>query len=98
MKYANQIIIANNIVRWISSNNIPPSDCLQQMINDGQITTDQMTASLEQKKIDDAESIARYIASRKNRGYSDEEMFEMRAAFGEGEEVMDIFTGETIKL
>ena len=46
MKYANQITIAYEIVRWTSSNKIPPADCLQQMVNDQQITTDQMIASL----------------------------------------------------
>lgn len=98
MKYANQITITNNIVRWVSNDTVPPTDCLQQMVIDGQITADQMTKSIEQKKVDDAKFIAQYINARKRRGYSSEELFEMRAAFGPGEEVVDVFTGMTIRL
>jgi hypothetical protein len=98
MNYANQITITNNIVRWVSNDSVPPTDCLQQMVNDGQITTDQMALSLDQRKVEDAKAIAQYIAARKRHGYSTEELFEMRAEFGAGEEVVDIFTGETIKL
>ncbi len=98
MKYANQITITNNIVRWISNDSVPPTDCLQQMVNDGQITADQMAMSLDQRKVEDAKAIAQYITSRKRRGYSDEEMFEMRAEFGAGQKVVDVFTGQTITL
>lgn len=42
--------------------------------------------------------LKRYIESRQKHGYSDEELFEMRASFGEDEEVVDIFTGQTIDL
>ena len=98
MKYANQITVTNNIVRWISNDSVPPTDCLQQMVNDGQITAGQMAMSLDQRKVEDAKAIAQYIASRKRRGYSDEEMFEMRAEFGAGQKVVDVFTGQTITL
>jgi glycosyltransferase involved in cell wall biosynthesis len=40
--------------------------------------------------------IAQYVANRQKYGYSDEEKFEMMAAFG-GEEVVDIFTGKTVQ-
>lgn len=42
--------------------------------------------------------IRAYKAARAVSGYSEEEIFEMRAAFGEGENVVDIFTGKTITL
>ena len=42
--------------------------------------------------------LKRYIENRQKHGYSDEELFEMRASFGEDEEVVDIFTGQTIDL
>lgn len=45
-----------------------------------------------------ARSIAAYKAQRAKTGYSDEELFEMRAAFGPGETVVDCLTGKTIKL
>jgi hypothetical protein len=46
----------------------------------------------------DLSVLKRYIESRQKYGYSDEELFEMRASFGEDEEVVDIFTGQTIDL
>ena len=46
----------------------------------------------------DLKVLQNYIASRQKYGYSDEELFEMRASFGEDEEVVDIFTGQTIDL
>jgi len=42
--------------------------------------------------------LKRYIENRQKYGYSDEELFEMQASFGEDEEVVDIFTGKTIDL
>jgi hypothetical protein len=47
------------------------------------------------RKIEDAKFLEQYIANRQKYGYSDEEKFEMRAAFGD-EEVVDIFTGERV--
>jgi DNA-binding transcriptional regulator YhcF (GntR family) len=54
----------------------------------------------KEKKMEakDLKVLQNYIASRKKYGYSDEELFEMRASFGEDEEVVDIFTGQTIDL
>ena len=48
------------------------------------------------KNKEDAEFLDQYIANRQRYGYSDEEKFEMRAAFGD-EEVVDIFTGKSIQ-
>jgi hypothetical protein len=46
----------------------------------------------------DLEALTNYIESRNKYGYSDEELFEMEASFGPDEEVVDIFTGQTIDL
>jgi len=46
----------------------------------------------------DIKAIQQYIESRRKYGYSDEELFEMRASFGADEEVVDIFTGQSIDL
>lgn len=42
--------------------------------------------------------LKKYVENRQKYGYSDEELFEMQASFGEDEEVVDIFTGQTIDL
>ena len=54
----------------------------------------------KEKKMEgkDLAVLKRYIENRQKHGYSDEELFEMRASFGEDEEVVDIFTGQTIDL
>ena len=41
---------------------------------------------------------AEYKASQKNRKISEEELYEMRAAFGEGATIIDVITGRKIKL
>lgn len=47
---------------------------------------------------DTAKSIEEYKKRMENYVYSDEELFEMRAAFGEGAEVVNVITGKKIKL
>jgi len=47
---------------------------------------------------DDLDVLKQYIDARARNGYSDEELFEMQASFGPDEEVVDIFTGQTIDL
>lgn len=42
--------------------------------------------------------IAEYKKSMENHVYSDEELFEMRAAFGKGTVIVDAFTGKKIRL
>lgn len=43
-------------------------------------------------------SLADYRARMANHVYSEEELFEMRAAFGAGAEVVNVLTGRKIKL
>ena len=43
-------------------------------------------------------AIAEYVAYREKHGYSEEELFEMRAAFGPGEKVVNVLTGQEIQL
>lgn len=47
---------------------------------------------------EDSKDIAQYRESMKNYKPSEEELYEMRAAFGEGAEVVDVITGKKIKL
>lgn len=46
---------------------------------------------------DNAKTIKAYKASREGKGFTEEEKNEMRAAFGEGTTVVDIFTGKSFK-
>lgn len=84
------------VVRWNSSNNIPFEDMLDRFLLEGLITDTERVNSLIARKIEDKAFLEQYIANRQKYGYSDEEKFEMRAAFGD-EEVVDIFTGKRVE-
>lgn len=100
-KYVNQFYIdetnseSGPVVRWILNDQIPFSDILAEFSVAGLIDQDIVINSINQRKIEDKASIEKYIANRQKYGYSDEEKFEMRAAFGD-EEVVDIFTGKVV--
>ncbi len=83
---------ADGVIRWDMGNILPPFV----------IETDaKMTCPESQRiayQIDLDRTLATYRLDREENGYSDEELFEMRAAFGDGETVVDVITGETIKL
>lgn len=83
------------VVRWVSSDNIPPNDILVEFITAGYIDSDLMVNSAKARKVEDLAFLEQYVARRQKYGYSDEEKFEMQAAFG-GEQVVDIFTGEVV--
>lgn len=85
------------IVRWNSSDNIPFTDTLTEFMHAGYIDQQIVMNSIEARKIEVKASLDEYITFRQNNGYSDEEKFEMKAAFG-NETVVDIFTGKIISL
>ena len=84
------------VVRWNSSDNVPPNDILTEFLVAGYIDAETVVNSMNAKKAEDLAFLEQYVANRKKYGYSDEEKFEMQAAFG-GEEVIDIFTGEIVE-
>ena len=89
--------VAGPVVRWISSDNIPFEDMLTEFLIAGYIDAETVVNSMNQRKVEDKAFLEQYVANRAKYGYSDEEKFEMRAAFGD-EEVVDVFTGKTITL
>ena len=82
-------------VRWVASDNIPPTDILEMAVVDGTITWEMFERTQEQKDIETQEFFGRYRAQREKYGYSEEEKAEMRAEFGD-EEAVDVFTGKVI--
>ena len=90
MKYKNEFYVdENNVARWNSNDQVPPRDILADLCVAGYITREQIYDSLTAKEAEDAAFLEQYVANRKQYGYSDEEKFEMRAAFGD-EEVVDL--------
>jgi hypothetical protein len=61
----------------------------------GLIVQENVLRSMTARKIEDLAFLEQYVANRQKYGYSDEEKFEMQAAFGD-EEVVDIFTGKVV--
>lgn len=89
---------ADGVVRWNSNGRVMPRDCREILSYTAYRDLYDEHASAEAQEKEDAESIRKYIESRKNRGYSAEERAEMRAAFGAGTKVVDIFTGKVVSL
>ena len=87
---------AEGVVRWTSNNRVMPKDCreiLSHTVYRDLFSEDASRAAEE------AETAAFLESYRKNyKGPSEEEKAEMRAAFGTGSTVVDIITGERIRL
>lgn len=91
-----QAYMDNNVIRWVSNDTVPPKDILAELCVAGYITSETLYDSIATKNKEDEAFLEQYIANRKQYGYSDEEKFEMKAAFG-NEEVVDIFTGMKVE-
>jgi hypothetical protein len=82
---------AGPVVRWTSNDRIPFDDMLDRFLMDGLITPLQMVNSMTQRDVEVGALIAEY---RANYTPPDaEQRSEMRAAFGEGVTVVDVFSG-----
>ena len=85
----------NGVVRWNSSNNVPPNDILTEFLVGGLVSQEEVLRSISKRKEEEIAFLEAYVARRQKYGYSDEEKFEMRAACGD-EEVVDVFTGKKV--
>lgn len=95
--YKNEFYVdSSNVVRWNSSDQVPFDDMLTQFLIEDLIDSETVVNSMKQRKVEAAASIEAYVDNRKQYGYSDEEKFEMRAAFGD-EEVVDLFTALRVR-
>jgi hypothetical protein len=90
--------IVDGVVRWKSSNNVPFDDMLQDFALLGLIDEETMARSVRARQADNAIFDAEYRRQRANYVPSDEEVFEMRAAFGEGATVVNVITGQKYNL
>ena len=92
----NAIIEEDGAIRWISSGNYIPDDYCEKLEYGG------YNFSREATKIKSDIQLSKfaeeYRKSMENHVYSEEELYEMRSAFGEGTYVVDIITGKKIYL
>lgn len=83
------------IVRWVSNGHVPPQESLEQIIADGQDIDIEANNDEREREI-----MAFLDEYRRNQPPqpSEEELFEMRAAFGTGTTVVNVFTGRRVHL
>jgi hypothetical protein len=86
------------VVRWNSNKAIPPTECIDQMLTLGYIDTLIVENSICQREVEQDLAIAAYKKAMENHVPDAEELFEMRAAFGEGAVVVNAITGRRIQL
>lgn len=90
----NSYIGEGSVFTWLSNDRVPANDILELAAHIG--IEFNMENSVAKREADQAAFLAEYIEGQANRSEEQlaEERFEMRAAFGEGETVVNIFTGE----
>lgn len=89
----NAYVDDDGVLRWKSKDNPVPVSVLERDLF--------LEVSDVQKRADDEDlerTLAEYREAEANREYTDEDLFEMRAAFGEGTSVVNVITGERIQL
>jgi len=87
-KLASDTYVVNGVFHWNSNDAVvPPSTFKDAYL----VATEAQVAA---RKIEVDAVIKDYIANYQ--GPSEEERFEMRAAFGEGETIVNVFTGTTV--
>ena len=74
------------------------SDAMEELLEAGLVTEDHVRDTAVAREKHTIETLTEYAEHMKNYVPSDEELFEMRAAFGEGETVVNVITGQRIKL
>ena len=96
VKEANEkaIVEESGAIRWIASGNYLPDDFCEKLEYAGYNFS--RTATREAKDRQADESLKAYRSQKHT--YSFEEMEEMRAAFGEGQIIVNIITGEQIAI
>ncbi|MDD2269230.1 MAG: hypothetical protein PHY15_06740 [Eubacteriales bacterium] len=86
--------VKDGIVRWQVNNRIPPHDLLLLWHGAGEVFD--LEKTVQERAAEAQDDIENY--KKANKSFSDEEMFEMRSAFGEGTTVVDVLSGRKIKL
>ena len=85
-----------NVLLWKSNDRSPMDDLMSQWLELGLIDLADFRATAKARKAQNDAFFAEYREARKNRTPEQiaEEAFELRAAFGPGETVVDVITGE----
>lgn len=89
--------IQDGVVYWKTNDRSPFEDMLTDFMEAGFISQENVDLTVAAKKAQDKAAIAEYIKAQSNRSEEQiaEERAMARAAFGAGEKMVNIFTGET---
>ena len=88
--------IEDGVLLWNSNDRSPMNDLPSLWLEIGLITDEVFEATEKARDVQNTAAIAEYCKARSNRTPEQiaEEQFELRAAFGPGETVVDVLTGE----
>ena len=92
--FTKEATVTAGVVRWSSNGAVPPSDVLAQWA--GLDLPFDLARSTEAHNRD-IDEFAEEYRQRAPRRVSSEERYEMRAAFGRGKRVVNIFTGRVTR-
>lgn len=92
--FRSKAYVEDGVVRWKSNDRVPFDDMLEKMEYMG-CQFDRIKSN-EVRRIETAASFKKLRSQ--NRSYSEEELDEMRAAFGPGTTVVNVLTGQKIRL
>jgi hypothetical protein len=95
-KFFDDAYLSNGVPHWKSNNQIPPKDILEFWAYSG-LSFDFEQAEIA-RELETDRFLAEYRVRMANHVPSDEELYEMRAAFGPGETVINVITGQVTKL
>jgi len=104
IKQFEETYTTDGVVRWVKSDNVVPEDFLYDFRDLNLIPTEFIQISLDAKNVDMEKHVGEYIQSMKDfkkndpEGWAEQQaemMFEASAAMGPGEEMVNIFTGDT---
>jgi|HigsolmetaAR204D_1030405.scaffolds.fasta_scaffold02517_1 hypothetical protein len=88
--------VVNGVVRWRSSDRVPPRDVLEFWRHVGKPFNFQKSLDVADRET--KAFLREYRRRNANRPISPEERFEMEAAFGKGARVVDVITGRVTRL
>jgi hypothetical protein len=94
---ANEMDVTDGIARWTTNGHVIPGDCAALIVAFGLAEID-VAATAAAREAETQAVLAAYREQRALHGYSEEEKFEMRGAFGPDADVVDVITGERVQL
>lgn len=94
--YKDAIVESDGAIRWKNNGHYLMDDLCEKLEYAGYNFSREATRVARDKQ--DSEFVRAYRERMKNHKYSEEEIFEMQAAFGKGTKVVNAITGQTIQL